>query len=162
MKIKELKNKGLDLEWSMTIPANEINSILDRKYSELSSNVKIPGFRPGKVPLQLIKKRYSKTVLSETLDGLINDNLRQALIEKKIKPAVQPTVNIESYEESKDLNLKVIIQKMPILEKILLNQITLERSILDLEKKDIENTLEDIAKKHERFAPLKKKESNER
>ena len=157
MKIKELKNKGLDIEWDMIIPAEKIDPILDKKYSELSRNVKIPGFRPGKVPLQIIKKRYSKTVLSETLDGLINDNLRQALIEKKIKPSIQPTVNIESYEEGKDLKLKVIIQKMPVLEKVLFNQITLEKSTLDLEKKDIENTLEDIAKKHERFTPLEKK-----
>ena len=50
---------------------------------------------------------------------------------------------------------------MPVLEKVLLNQITLEKSILDLEKKDIENTLEDIAKKHERFTPLKKRKAND-
>ena len=113
----------------MIIPAEKIDPILDKKYSELSRNVKIPGFRPGKVPLQIIKKRYSKTVLSETLDGLINDNLRQALIEKKIKPAVQPTVNIESYEEGKDLNLKVIIQKMPVLKKYCLIKLLLRNQL---------------------------------
>ena len=55
-KIEEIKNKGLDVEWNMTIPADKINVILDKKYQELSQNIKIPGFRPGKVPISIIKK----------------------------------------------------------------------------------------------------------
>ena len=55
-KIEEIKNKGLDIEWNMTIPADHINVILDKKYQELSQNIKIPGFRPGKVPIAIIKK----------------------------------------------------------------------------------------------------------
>ena len=82
-KIEEIKNKGLDIEWNMTIPANKINVILDKKYLELSQNIKIPGFRPGKVPIAIVKKRYSKSVMSEILDNLINDNLREVLLEKK-------------------------------------------------------------------------------
>ena len=85
-KIEEIKNKGLDIEWNMTIPANKINGILDKKYQELSQTIKIPGFRPGKVPIAIIKKRYSKSVMSEILDKLINDNIRDVLIEKKIRP----------------------------------------------------------------------------
>ena len=86
-KVEEIKNKGLDIEWNMTIPANEINVILEKKYKELSQNIKIPGFRPGKVPISIIKKRYSKSIMSETLDQLINDNLREVLLEKKIRPS---------------------------------------------------------------------------
>ena len=156
-KIEEIKNKGLDIEWNMTIPADHINVILDKKYQELSQNIKIPGFRPGKVPIAIIKKRYSKSVMSEILDKLINDNLREVLIEKKIRPSVQPSVDVKSYEEGKDLSLKVIIQKMPDLQKINLAEIKIEKSVLQVSDSDVENTLNDIAKKHERFKPLKNK-----
>ena len=157
-KIKEIKSKGLDIEWNMIIPADKINVILDKKYQELSQNINIPGFRPGKVPIAIIKKRYSKSVMSEILDNLINDNLREVLLEKKIRPSVQPTVNVKSYEEGKDLSLNVIIQKMPDIEQIDLSEIKIEKSSLEVSDSDIKNTLDDIAKKHERFLPLKKKE----
>ena len=158
-KIEEIKNKGLDIEWNMTIPADKINVILDKKYQELSQNIKIPGFRPGKVPIAIVKKRYSKSVMSEILDNLINDNLREVLLEKKIRPSVQPTVNVKSYEEGKDLSLNVVIQKMPDIKKIDLSEFKIEKSLLQVSDADIQNTLDDIAKKHERFSPLKNKRS---
>ncbi len=156
-KIEEIKNKGLDVEWNMIIPADKINVILNKKYQELSQNIKIPGFRPGKVPITIIKKRYSKSVMSEILDKLINDNLREVLLEKKIRPSVQPTVNVKSYEEGKDLSLNVVIQRMPDIKKINLAEIKIEKSTLQVSDADVKNTLDDIAKKHERFTPLTKK-----
>ncbi len=156
-KIKEIRNKGLDIEWNMTIPSDKINVILDKKYQELSQKVRIPGFRPGKVPIAIIKKRYAKSVMSEILDKLINDNLREVLLEKKIRPSVQPTVNVKSYEEGKDLLLNVIVQKMPDIQQINLGEIKIEKSALEVSDSDVKNTLDDIAKKHERFMPLKNK-----
>ena len=160
MKIEEKKNKGLDLEWKVLIPSSFINSKLDEKYKDLAKNVKIPGFRPGKVPVNIIKKRFSQSVISEILDTVINENLRNAFLDKKIRPSVQPSVDIEKYEEGKDLTLNVKIQKMPEVKDFDLKTISLEKSNLNIREEDINNTLNDIAKKHERFAPLTKKRSS--
>ena len=160
MKIEEKKNKGLDLEWKVIIPSSSINSKLDEKYKDLAKNVKIPGFRPGKVPVNIIKKRFSQSVISEILDTVINENLRNAFLDKKIRPSVQPSVDIEKYEEGKDLTLNVKIQKMPEVKDFDLKTISLEKSNLNIKEEDINNTLNDIAKKHERFAPLTKKRSS--
>ena len=160
MKIEEKKNKGLDLEWKVIIPSSSINSKLDAKYKDLAKNVKIPGFRPGKVPVNIIKKRFSQSVISEILDTVINENLRNAFLDKKIRPSVQPSVDIEKYEEGKDLTLNVKIQKMPEVKDFDLKTISLEKSNLNIKEEDINNTLNDIAKKHERFAPLTKKRSS--
>jgi len=160
MKIEEKKNKGLDLEWKVLIPSSFINPKLDEKYKDLAKNVKIPGFRPGKVPVNIIKKRFSQSVISEILDTVINENLRNAFLDKKIRPSVQPSVDIEKYEEGKDLSLNVKIQKMPEVKDFDLKTISLERSNLNIKEEDINNTLNDIAKKHERFAPLTKKRSS--
>ena len=160
MKIEEKKNKGLDLEWKVLIPSSFINPKLDEKYKDLAKNVKIPGFRPGKVPVNIIKKRFSQSVISEILDTVINENLRNAFLDKKIRPSVQPSVDIEKYEEGKDLTLNVKIQKMPEVKDFDLKTISLEKSNLNIKEEDINNTLNDIAKKHERFAPLTKKRSS--
>ena len=131
MKIDELKNKGLDIEWKLTIPSEKVNNVLNQKYQDLKKNLNLPGFRPGKVPIEVVKKRYSKTVISESMDGIINENLRDILIQKKIRPSVQPSIEVESFEEGKDLVLNVKIQKMPDLQDIDLEKIKLEKSILN-------------------------------
>ena len=158
MKIEELKKtKDLDVEWKVTIPAPEINNELDKKYLEIQKDVKIPGFRQGKVPLNIIKDRYSKNVLPEVTDKVINKNLTKAILEKKLKPAVQPKVDIDKYEEGGDMSLNVSFQLMPEISDIDIKSFTVEKSKLKITEDDIKNSLEDISKKHERFIPLTKK-----
>ncbi|MFL2650499.1 MAG: trigger factor [Alphaproteobacteria bacterium] len=158
MKIEELKKtKDLDVEWKVTIPGPEINSELDKKYLEIQKDVKIPGFRQGKVPLNIIKDRYSKNVLPEVTDRVINKNLTKAILEKKLKPAVQPKVDIDKYEEGGDISLNVSFQLMPEISDIDIKSFTVEKSKLKITDDDIKNSLEDISKKHERFVPLTKK-----
>ena len=158
MKIEELKKtKDLDVEWKVTIPAPEINNELDKKYLEIQKDIKIPGFRQGKVPLNIIKDRYSKNVLPEVTDKVINKNLTKAIIEKKLKPAVQPKVDIDKYEEGGDMSLNVSFQLMPEISDIDIKSFTVEKSKLKITEDDIKNSLEDISKKHERFTPLTKK-----
>ena len=162
MKIDELKNKGLDIEWKITIPSEKISNVLNKKYEDLKKNLNLPGFRPGKVPIEVVKKRYSNTVISESMDGIINENLRIILIQKKIRPSVQPSIEVKSFEEGKDLVFNVTIQKMPDLPDIDLEKIKLEKSILNITSSDIENTLNEIATKHERFSPLSQKRSSKK
>ena len=158
MKIEELKKTNhLNVEWKVTIPAPEINIELDKKYLEIQKDVKIPGFRQGKVPLSIIKDRYSKNVLPEVTDKVINENLTKAILEKKLKPAIQPKVDIDKYEEGGDMSLNVSFQLMPEIGNIDIGSFTIERSKLKITENDIKNSLEDISKKHERFTPLTKK-----
>ncbi len=158
MKIKQIKHKDeLTIEWDITLPAKSVDEVLENKYHDLKKKVNLPGFRPGKVPVNIIKKRYSKNVLSETLDKLINESLTKAVKERNLKPSVQPKVNIKKYEEGKDLEFNAIFQLMPEIPDFELKNISVERSKLKIEKKDIDNSLEQIAEKHERFIPLSKK-----
>ena len=102
MKIKEIKNKDkLTVEWDVTIPSDKVNVELKKKYSDLQVKVNLPGFRPGKVPLEIVKKRFGQKVMSEVLDKIINDSLTNAVKEKKLKPSVQPKIEIKSFEEEK-------------------------------------------------------------
>ena len=161
MKIKEIKNKDkLTVEWDVTIPSDKVNVELKKKYSDLQVKVNLPGFRPGKVPLEIVKKRFGQKVMSEVLDKIINDSLTNAVKEKKLKPSVQPKIEIKSFEEGKDLSFNVIFQIMPEIPDFDLKSITVEKSKLNVTKKDIDNSLSQIAEKHERFTPLKKKRTS--
>ena len=84
MNIKELNNKGLDREWLVTIPKEIITNKLDEKYVQISRTAKLPGFRPGKVPIKMIKQKYSQSVIPEVMDDVINSTIRNAVKEKDI------------------------------------------------------------------------------
>ena len=136
---KEIKHKDkLTIEWDITLPAKSIDEVLEIKYNDLKNKVNIPGFRPGKVPINIIKKRYSQNVLSETLDKLINESLTKAVKERNLKPSIQPKVDIKKYEEGKDLEFNATFQLMPEIPDFELKNISVERSKLKIEKKDID------------------------
>ncbi len=156
MKIIENKKTDLDVDWDVTIPANLINMELNKKYGEISSNVNLPGFRPGKVPLNIVKKRYSKSVIPEVVDTIVNSFLREEVSKRKLKPSVQPKVDIKKFEEGSDLIFNVKFQLMPEIPEITLKEIKIEKSLLKISDNDIQNTLKEIADKHERFIPLNK------
>ena len=161
MKIEETKKtKDLNIEWKITIKANDINLELDQKYSDIQKELKIPGFRQGKVPLNIIKERYSKSVIPEVTDKIINQMLSKAILERKLRPAVQPRVDVDKYEEGGDMSLLVSFSDNAFeISDIDLKSITLEKSVLKILDTDIQNSLDDIAKNHERFKPLVKKEN---
>ena len=157
MKVEEIKTKGLDVEWNVTVPAVKINEKINERYLKIAGTVKIPGFRPGKVPMNIIKQRYSASILPEVLDEVVNSSLKEVVVEKKIQPSVQPKVDIKKFEEGSELVFNVSFQKMPDIKEIDLKKITVEKPVLEIEDKDIKKALTELADKHERFEPLKAK-----
>ena len=157
MKVEEIKTKGLDIEWNVTVPAIKINEKINERYLKIAATVKLPGFRPGKVPMNIIKQRYSASVLPEVLDEMVNSTLKKAVVEKKIQPSVQPKVDIKKFEEGSELVFNVSFQKMPDIKEIDLKKITVEKPVLEIKGKDIDKALMELADKHERFEPLKAK-----
>ena len=162
MRIDELKSNGLDIEWNITVPANVIKIKISEKYEKISSSIKLPGFRPGKVPLNIIKQRYSKSIMPEVLDEVVNDTLKNAVLKKKLKPSVQPKVDVKKFEEGSELIFNVSFQIMPEIEKVDLKRIIVEKPYLEIESDDLERTLKELANKHERFEPLKKKRASKK
>ena len=157
MKLDIIKSKGLDIEWRITVPSQDISPKLDEEYSNLSRNIKLPGFRPGKVPIKIVKQKYAQNVTQKILDEVINFFLRKTVAEKKIQPSIQPKVKVEKYEEGGDLIFSAEFQIMPEIPEIDLKKIEIEQSQLLIDEKDTDKTLQELAKNHERFEPLKKK-----
>lgn len=113
MQVKQLKQDGLNHELEVTVAAKEINALVDKRLAEVSKSIKMPGFRPGKVPMDLMKKKYGKSVLGEVLETAVNESSMKAIQDNKIKPALQPKIEVTSFDEGKDLVFKMEVEALP-------------------------------------------------
>src|SRR5436190_4451140 len=156
MQIKEILSQGLKREFDIKVPASEIEKKLIIRLESLGKKVKMPGFRPGKVPLDLLKKRYKAEVLAEVIEDCIESGIKQIVKEKNIKPSLKPSVNVKSYEEEKDLDLEVKMEILPAIKDINLDNLSFEKYVVDVPSEAISNVIETIAKKNRETRPLQK------
>ena len=96
MKVTIENKKGLNKDIKVFIDKKTMNSIIEEKYEEIKGNVNLKGFRPGKVPREILKRQFGQAVFSEVLDKVLKDTTTKALDENKIKPAGQPKLDLKS------------------------------------------------------------------
>lgn len=147
MKVKELKAEGLTHELEITIPANDIDARLDVKLEEVGKTVRIPGFRPGKVPLKMLKDRYGKAILGEVLESAVNETSAQAMEKQKIKPAMQPKIEVKSkdFGDGNDLVYTLAVDVLPDFKVADFKTAKLTKPVAKPSDKDITDALEKIA-----------------
>lgn len=147
MKVKELKSEGLSHELEITVPANDIDKRLDVKLQEVGKTVRIPGFRPGKVPLKMLKDRYGKAILGEVLEAAVNETSAEAMAKQKIKPAMQPKIEVKSkdFGDGNDLVYTLAVDVLPEFEVADFKKAKLTKPVAKPSDKDIAEALEKIA-----------------
>jgi len=147
MKVKELKSEGLSHELEITIPANDIDARLDVKLQEVGKTVRIPGFRPGKVPLKMLKDRYGKAILGEVLEAAVNETSAKAMDKQKLKPAMQPKIEVKSkdFGEGNDLIYTMVVDVLPDFKVADFKKAKLTKPVAKPSDKDINEALEKIA-----------------
>src|SRR5712692_7957680 len=99
MNVTETSAEGLKRELTITVPANEVEDKITHRLGELGRSIRIPGFRPGKVPLPLLRKRYGPAVRGEVLESAVQDSSAEAMREHNLRPALPPRVEIVSAAE---------------------------------------------------------------
>lgn len=154
MQITETKSEGLSREFTINLPASEIEEKVTHKLMEIQRTAQLPGFRPGKVPVTVLRKRFGQSVLGEVLEAAVGDSSQQALSEKGIRPAMQPEIEITSFEDGKDLEYTMAVETLPEIELTDLAKIKLERLVPEAEAKDIDEALNNIAKAHQTSEPI--------
>ena len=113
MKVTVENKKGLNKDLKVFIDKKTMNSYLDEKYEEIKTSVNLKGFRPGKVPREILKRQFGKAVFGEVLDKVLKDSTSKALKENKIKPAGQPKLDLKTYGEDKDLEYVISVTELP-------------------------------------------------
>jgi len=156
MQITEIKSEGLSREYKVSLSADEIAEKVDHKLADIQRTAQLPGFRPGKVPTSLLKKRFGQAVLGEILEKAVGDSSQQALTEKGIRPAMQPEIKIsEGFEDGKDLEYTMLVETFPEVKITDLSKIKIERLVPETNEKDINQALENLAKANQTSDPIK-------
>ncbi|MHC8509656.1 MAG: trigger factor [Rhodospirillales bacterium] len=154
MQITEVKNEGLSREFKIALSAGEIDEKVNGKLSEYAKTVSLPGFRRGKVPAKVLKKRYGKSVMGEVLEQAVNDSSKQAITERGIRPAGQPKVEITSFDEGADLEYTIKLDVMPEIEPVDFASLKLERLVTEVADGEIDEALSTIAGRHRTTAKI--------
>ncbi len=157
MQVVETKSEGLSREMKVTVAAKDIEEKINLRLQEVAQSASLPGFRPGKVPVGLLRKRFGPSILGEILDQAVNDSSAQALAEKGIRAATQPQVEITSFDEGKDLEYTLAVDILPEITPMDFPKLKLEKLVLKPDEKQIEETLENLANAHKTSEPISAK-----
>ncbi|MGH1377334.1 MAG: trigger factor [Alphaproteobacteria bacterium] len=157
MQVKQLKQDGLNHELEVTVGADEIANHVDTRLSELSKTVKIPGFRPGKVPMPIMKQKYGKAVMGEVLETAVNDSSQQAIKEQEITPALQPKIEVKSFDEGKDLIYTMEVEALPKIEVQDYKGFKLTKQVAKADDAAIDEALTRIASMRKSSKPIEGK-----
>lgn len=158
MQIVETLNEGLKRAYTLTVTAKDIDARVDEEVKSVAPTVRMPGFRPGKVPANLVRKMHGAALQREALDKSIRDGVEKILADNKLRPAMQPSVELASdYEEGKDAEVKVELEVLPAVPTPKIDDIKLERLIVDVADEQVDEAVSRLAAQSQRFddAPAK-------
>ncbi len=145
MQVTELKKETLNVQYEVKVTAQDIDKEVDAKVEEVSKTIKKPGFRPGKVPVAMVKKQYGKALLGEVLEKVVNDTTAKIIEEKGLRPALQPKIEVKEFDEGKDLVYTMAVDLLPEFKVVDLKSLKLEKPVAKVEKKSVDEALERIA-----------------
>ena len=146
MKVTIENKKGLNKDIKVFIDKKTMNSYMDEKYAEIKGTVNLKGFRPGKVPVEVLKRQFGKAVFSEVLDKVLKDSTNKALEENKIKPAGQPKLDLKTYGQDKDLEYIISVTEFPKVELKSIENIKFDEYTVKIDESETEKRIKEIAK----------------
>ena len=156
MKVTIEKKKGLDKDIKVFIDKNTMNTYMDEKYEEIKTTVNLKGFRPGKVPKEVLKRQFGKAIFNEVLDKVLKDSSAKAIQENKIKPAGQPKLDLKTYGEDKDLEYIISVTELPKVEIKSLENIKYDDYSVKIEASETDKRIKEIAKNQNNFKEVDK------
>ncbi len=144
MQVIDKVSDGLKREFNVVVTAAAIEEKVEARLTEVGQQVRLPGFRPGKVPRDILKKRFGQSVRGEVLERTIDESTQQALTEKAIKPALQPKVELVSFDEGKDLEFAIKVEVLPEISAADFSSITLSRDVATVQDSEVAKALETL------------------
>ena len=151
MKVTIDSKKGLTTDLRVTVDKKTINDQIIGRFEELKKTVNLKGFRPGKVPVEILKRQFGKAVYGEVLDKVLKESSTKALEDKKIKVVGQPKIDLKSHGEDKDLEYTIHVEQLPKIKIKELKEIKITNYEIKATNIDIDKRIKDIAKNQNNF-----------
>jgi trigger factor len=156
MQVTETKNEGLSREYSIVIPAADIETRVLSKLAEIGQQVSIPGFRKGKIPMKLLRQRYGQSVLGDVIQDAVVESSSQAITDQSLTPATQPKIDVTKFEDGGDLEYTMAVEVMPEITAVDFKTLKLERLTCEISDEEIGKSMTNIASEMVRSEPIKR------
>lgn len=154
MQVNELSSEGLKRAYKVTVSAQEIETKLSARLNEIGRTAKMPGFRPGKVPMTVLRQRYGASVMGDVLEQTVNESSQEALEQEKLRPALRPKIEITTFDEGKDLEYEMNVEVLPEAPAVDLDAIQLTKPVAPVDAARIEEVLQRVAEEHTHYHEL--------
>ena len=156
MQVTLTSSEGLKRDFTVVVEAAEIATKVTEKLITVGQQVKLPGFRPGKVPMQILRQRFGKSVMGEILEETVNETSQKALSDNELRPAQQPKIEITKFDEGADLEFTLEVEIMPEFEPMDFSKLKLEKLVADVEEEKVDEALVQIAGQQKNFVKVAK------
>jgi trigger factor len=158
IKTVETENQGLKRAFMLTIPAKDIEARVDQEVKRIAPQVRMPGFRPGKVPPNLIRKMHGDAIQRDALQGAVQEGVQQLLQEQNVRPALQPEVELDDkYEPGKDAEIRVRLEALPDVPPPKIDKLLLERLTVEVDEAAVDEQLKQLASSTQNWVDAPKK-----
>ncbi len=152
MQTKQTVNEGLKRAYLITIPAAELSAKIDAEIKKVAPQVRMPGFRPGKVPANLVKKMHGESLHGQVVNDTIRESVDKLLRDEALRPAMQPEIGLnEDYEQGKDAAITVSLEVLPAIEAPSTDGMKLERLVVPVTDAQIDEALAGIASQNKSY-----------
>ena len=155
MKVTVENKKGLNKDLKVFIDKKTINTYMEDKYEEIKKTVVLKGFRPGKVPKDVLKRQFGKAIFGEVLDKVLKETSAKALDQNKIKPAGQPKIDLKTYGEDKDLEYVISVTELPKVEIKSVENIKFDEYNVKIGDFETDKRIKEIAKNQNNYKDVK-------
>lgn len=150
MQITQTVSEDLHRQFTVTVPASELDSRVNARLEEMKPKINMKGFRPGKAPVSFLKKQYGKSIMGEVVEAVVTEGSQKAIADNELKPALQPRIepvgDVQEVVDGKsDLTFNVIVDLMPEFTAADVSTIKVERITADITDADIDEALNRLA-----------------
>jgi trigger factor len=145
MQVTETNAEGLKREFRVVVPAGELEEKVASRLGEIGRTIQLRGFRPGKVPMQILRQRFGSSVRGEVLESTLQDTSADAIREHNLRPALPPKVDIVSFSEGTDLEYKMSLEVLPDIPEPSFADLDIERLVVEVPDEDVDRAVERIA-----------------
>ena len=157
MKVQEIKSKKLYKEYSLEVPFKEVDEKIDEKIKELIPTTSIPGFRKGKAPINIVRKKYENNILNEVIQKLLVSKTNELINKKKFKLFRQPKVDLKNFEKNKPVEISIKIDLQPEVELKDFNKINLNKYEINLSEKIVNKQFKEFLASQKSFKKIDEK-----
>jgi trigger factor len=153
MQTVETLNEGLKRAYKITIPARDIDARVDKELKTVAPRINMPGFRPGKVPANLVRKIHGPALQQEALNSAVQESVQQLLTEQQLRPAMQPSVELEEGGLGEDAIINVELETLPDVPEPQIDGLKLERLTVEADDSTVDERLQQLAQGQKSFDP---------